>query len=84
MNTGETSHYTETRINEYHYHIQLYQPDKLCTMNFTDLGHQIMTNITNIPLTKSRQLDHLTREATENNVHPKKKRVGRYPLSRPQ
>jgi hypothetical protein len=84
MNTGETSHYTETRINEYHYHIQLYQPDKLRTVNITDLGHKIMTNTTNIPLTKSRQLDHLTREATENNVHPNTKRVDRYRLSRPQ
>jgi hypothetical protein len=82
MNTGETN-YTETRINEYHYHTQLYQPDKLCTVNIMGLGHQIVTNTT-IPLTKSRQLDHLTKEATENNVPPNMKRVDRFALSRPQ
>jgi len=49
MNTGKTSHYTAIRINEYHYRIQLYQPDKLCTVNITDLGHQITTNTTNTP-----------------------------------
>jgi len=49
MNTGETSHYTAIRINEYHYHIQLHQPDKLCMVNIKDLGHQIVTNTTNIP-----------------------------------
>jgi hypothetical protein len=82
MHTGETSHSIDTRINEYHCHIQLYQPDKLCIANIMDLGHQIASNTTSIPSRKSRKLECLTREATENKVHPNVNRVDRFALSR--
>jgi hypothetical protein len=57
MNTTTTSKCTSQTSNE-------------CMVNIKDLGHQIMTNITNIPSTKPVKLDHLTKKATENNVHP--------------
>jgi hypothetical protein len=52
-------------------------------VNITDLGHQIVTNTTNIPSTNSGKLDHLTKEATENNVHPNMNRVDGFALSIP-
>jgi hypothetical protein len=54
---GQTGHSIETRIKEHHQHI-------------INLGHCIQFQDTGILATRSRHTEHITREATELELHP--------------
>jgi hypothetical protein len=68
---GQTGLSVDARLKEHQRHICLEHPDKSAMTDYSvDLGHLIQFHSTSILATKTQNMDHIVREATEIELHP--------------
>jgi hypothetical protein len=61
--TDQTRHSIDTRFKEHHWQIRLYHPDKSAMAEHSiDVGHSIQFQDIRILATKTRHMEHVTRE----------------------